>query len=416
MKILYYDCFSGISGDMNLGAMIDVGVDKNYLISELAKLKINEYNIIIKQDTKNGISGTKVDIILSEEVNHHAHDVPNGLNHNHQFHNSVQHHHHHRNLSDVENIINSSELSPKVKKMSLEIFKKVAEAESKVHNKPLQEVHFHEVGAVDSIIDIVGAAICFDYLNIDKVMASKVEVGYGFVKCAHGTMPVPAPATVEILKNVPVKSQIPFEATTPTGAAILTYLTSNFTDVKDFRINKIGYGIGMKDNPDVPNILRVFIGESTQQDTCTDTDQAKVMECNIDDMSPEDYEYVMDLLLDKGALDVYFAPIMMKKERPAVKISVLYKSECEDDIRNVIFVNTTTLGVRKYTVNRDMLERDFEKVKTKYGEITVKNCYYKGKKIRTKPEYEDCKRLARENNVSISEIKKAVIISKHDLV
>lgn len=402
MKILYYDCFSGISGDMNLGAMIDIGVDKNHLISELAKLKINEYNIIIKQDTKNGISGTKADIIISEEI-HHVHD---SVQH--------QHYHHHRNLSDIKNIINSSELSPKVKKMSLEIFKKVAEAESKVHNKPIQEVHFHEVGAVDSIIDIVGAAICFDYLNIDKVMASKVEVGYGFVKCAHGIMPVPAPATAEILKNIPVKAKIPFEATTPTGAAILTYLTSDFTDVKDFKINKIGYGIGMRDNPDVPNILRVFIGESKQQDIYTDTDQVKVMECNIDDMSPEDYEHVMDLLLDKGALDVYFAPIMMKKERPAVKISVLYKSEHEDDIRDAIFINTTTLGVRKYMVNRDMLKRDFERVKTKYGEVTVKNCYYKGKKIRTKPEYEDCKRLACENDVSILEIKKSVLISKLD--
>ncbi|WP_446899879.1 nickel pincer cofactor biosynthesis protein LarC [Clostridium sp. LBM24168] len=396
MKILYYDCFSGISGDMNLGAMVDIGVDGNYLVSELAKLNINEYNIVIKKNTKNGIAGTKVDVILLYGSNSHG----------------DEHHSHHRNLHDIENIINSSKLNSKVKKISLEIFKKVAEAEAKVHNSSIYEVHFHEVGAVDSIVDIVGAAICFDYLNIDKVVSSKVEVGYGFVKCAHGTLPVPAPATAEILKGVPIKSQVPFEAATPTGAAILTYFTSEFTDSKNFKINKIGYGIGTKDNDSIPNVIRVFIGESNESGNCDggySKDHIKVMECNIDDMNPENYEYVIHKLLEKGALDVYLTPIIMKKQRPAEKLTVLYKEQYEDDIMDIVFLNTTTLGVRKYVVERDKLQRESQKVMTKYGEITVKNSYYKGRKVGSKPEYDDCRKLAIKNNISISEIQREII-------
>lgn len=411
MKILYYDCFSGISGDMNLGAMIDVGVDKNYLISELEKLKINEYNIIIQKNTKNGISGTKVDVVLSEESEHN-------FDHKHNEH--EHHHHHHRNLFDVENIINSSELTSKVKQISLQIFKKVAEAESKVHNKPIDEVHFHEVGAVDSIVDIVGAAICFDYLKVDKVLSSTVEVGYGFVKCAHGTLPVPAPATAEILKDIHVKAEVPFEATTPTGAAILSYLASDFTNLKNFKINKVGYGIGTKDNDEIPNVLRVFLGEYTlnnPQNLDEDfsmgfiKDEIEVMECNIDDMSSEVYEYVMNTLLENGALDVYLTPIIMKKGRPAVKLSILYREKDEDTMRDIVFINTTTLGIRKYSVKRDMLKRKTKKVTTPYGIVNIKEAYYKGKKVRNKPEYEDCKKLAIKNNVSIEEIKREVMIN-----
>lgn len=237
MRILYYDCFSGISGDMNLGALIDLGVDKDYLVSQLLKLNIDEYKIVIKKDVKRGIAGTKVDVILNSIIdnhkNHHEHSHEN--NHNHHKH---DHHkeHQHRNLKDIESLINLSSLSDTVKDISLKIFGKVAEAEAKVHNKSLEEVHFHEVGAVDSIVDIVGAAICFDYLDIQKVKCSTIEVGSGFVKCAHGILPVPAPATTEILKYIPIKSNIPFEATTPTGAAILSYLVDEFTDKKNFKV------------------------------------------------------------------------------------------------------------------------------------------------------------------------------------
>lgn len=260
MKILYYDCFSGISGDMNLGALVDLGIDENYLISELTKLNINGYKILVKKDNRKGIFGTKLNVILTNNNHEHSHfyENENTHKHDHNHHNT----HEHRNLNDIENIINESNLNDNIKKISSGIFRRVAEAEAKIHNKPIEEVHFHEVGAVDSIIDIVGAAICLDYLKVDKIMSSTIEVGSGCVKCAHGLLPVPAPATVEILKEIPIKSSnIPFEATTPTGAAILAYCVNEFTDRKDFKILKSGYGIGEKDKGDIPNILRVFFAE-----------------------------------------------------------------------------------------------------------------------------------------------------------
>lgn len=265
MKVLYYDCFCGISGDMNLGALLDLGVDEDYLRQELSKLNLDaEYELQVKKDNKKGISGTRVDVVLKNATHVHKHD-----DHHHHQHHEAQTgiesdhghtHHAHRNLQDIENIIINSSLSDRVKKVSLAIFMKIAEAEAKVHGKPLYEVHFHEVGAVDSIVDIVGAAVCLDCLKVDKIMASSVQVGGGFVKCAHGIIPVPAPATVEILKNIPVKSGIvAFETTTPTGAAILAANAGTFTDHMDFSIAKIGYGIGHSEL-EIPNVLRIYLG------------------------------------------------------------------------------------------------------------------------------------------------------------
>ncbi|MHC6181317.1 nickel pincer cofactor biosynthesis protein LarC [Clostridium sp. JNZ X4-2] len=426
MKILYYDCFCGISGDMNMAALLDLGVDEKYLISELAKLNVEDYDIHINKDMKGGISGTKVDVILEEQ----AHKK----NYNCRF---------NRNLKDIENIISCSTLNSKVKNISLEIFKKVAQAEAKVHNKPLNEIHFHEVGAVDSIVDIVGAAICFDYLGVDKVESSKVEVGRGFVKCTHGILPVPAPATAEILQNVPIKAEVPFEATTPTGAAILSYFSSRYTENKNFKINKIGYGIGHRDNEGIPNVLRVFLGEilpeekyikyknfnwnknhrveyiSVNEEKLDEYDfndkdykveDIQVIECNIDDMNPEMYQPIMDMLLQNGASDVYLTPIIMKKERPAVKLTVLYKSKVEERIRDIILTQTTTLGFRKYRMQRNILNRNFTKVTTKYGEVSVKNAYYKGKKIKSKIEYEDCKKLALKNRIGIGDVYREAMV------
>ena len=247
-------------------------------------------------------------------------------------------HHEHRNLKDIEEIIDCSELSSKVKELSMKMFMKVAEAEAKVHGKPLYEVHFHEVGAVDSIVDIVGAAICLSHLNVDKIMSSSIELGGGFVKCAHGIIPVPAPATVEILKGIPVKlGAVPFETTTPTGAAILAANVDEFKDDKNFIINKIGYGIGNRDT-EIPNVLRVMLVEEVDKSVIhrnkleevhnieNDNEIAQeIIECNIDDMNPELYEYIIDKLFNEGALDVYLTPIIMKKGRPSVKISVLCK-------------------------------------------------------------------------------------------
>lgn len=281
MRILYYDCFCGISGDMNLAALIDLGVPKEYLMQELSKMKLDsEYKLIIDTSVKHGITGTRVDVILNNELSHDTHvseQALHGHNNDHTHHHGehihdhehshkehVHHHehkHHHRNLKDIEEIINSSDLSDKVKKLSLDMFMKVAEAEAKVHGKELYEVHFHEVGAIDSIVDIVGAAICLDYLKVDKIIASPVQVGGGFVKCAHGLMPVPAPATVEILKNIPISVGIvQFETTTPTGAAILAANAHEFTSKIDFSIKKVAYGIGHRDL-EIPNVLRVYLGE-----------------------------------------------------------------------------------------------------------------------------------------------------------
>lgn len=264
MKVLYYDCFCGISGDMNLGALLDLGVDEAYLRRELSKLNLDaEYKLQVKTDNKKGISGTRVDVVLKKlhKHNHHNHEKQTGTESDHE-----QTYYEHRSLKDIENIISTSSLSDKVKKLSLAMFMKIAEAEAKVHGKPLYEVHFHEVGAVDSIVDIVSAAVCLDYLEVDKIMASPVQLGGGFVKCAHGIIPAPAPATVEILKNIPVKFGIvPFETTTPTGAAILAANVNAFTDYMDLSIEKIGYGIGHREL-EIPNVLRIYLGCNGKSD------------------------------------------------------------------------------------------------------------------------------------------------------
>ena len=428
MKILYYDCFSGISGDMNLGALLDLGIDEKYLVDELSKLNLNGYEIKVSRDIRKGIEGTKVDVILQEHNHEHSHEEVIELHHHDHHHDDAHGEHNHddnegahkhvhagiehihkdqRNLNDIEKIINLSELSSKVKELSMKIFMKVALAEAKVHGKPLYEIHFHEVGAVDSIVDIVGAAICLNYLNVDKIMSSSVELGGGFVKCAHGLIPVPAPATVEILKGIPVKlGAVPFETTTPTGAAILAANVCEFKDDNNFIINKIGYGIGNRDT-EIPNVLRVMLVEQADKVSNEEYDDEtveQIIECNIDDMNPELYEYIIDMVFNEGALDAYITPIIMKKGRPSVKISIL----CEEDktirMKEILFRETTTLGVRSFKVDKTKLKREFIKVNTSYGEVTVKESYYKGEKIKSKFEYEECKRIAKSTGVPISEV------------
>ncbi|MHC1683330.1 MAG: nickel pincer cofactor biosynthesis protein LarC [Clostridiaceae bacterium] len=443
MRVLYYDCFCGISGDMNLGALIDLGVDKDYLINEISKLNLNsEYEIKIENALKSGISGTQVNVILKNHhhehntvKNHNKHDENNHVHYDHQgetdettpSHHHHHHHdddshmhsdkkssheehnhfheHHHRNLGDIKNIINSSDLNEGIKKLSIDIFMKVAEAEAHVHNKPLNEVHFHEVGAIDSIIDIVGAAICLDYLKVDKILASSVQVGGGFVKCAHGIIPVPAPATVEILKNIPVKSGIvQFETTTPTGAAILASNVEQYIDKVDFSIEKIGYGIGHREL-EIPNVLRVYLGTEENKE---EIEEQYIIETNLDDMNPELYEYVEEKLFKNGALDVYKTPIVMKKGRPATKLTILTSLKNEKDILDIIFKETTSIGVRKYKVDKIMLRREIVQVDTKYGKVSIKNSYYNGELVKSKAEYEDCKKIALEKNMAILDVYKEV--------
>jgi uncharacterized protein (TIGR00299 family) protein len=392
MKILYYDCFAGISGDMNLGAMIDVGINPEYLRTELKKLDLKGYELKIFKDKRKGISGTKVDVLIKSQQNGSSPD---------------NHAHNHRNLNDIQKIINKSSLNDNIKNLSLKIFKKVAEAEAIIHDKNINEVYFHEVGAIDSIIDIVGAAISIDYLKPDKIYSSTVELGRGFTHCTHGTLPVPAPASVEILKGKPVKTgTVHYEATTPTGAAILASFVDKFTDNINLTIEKTGYGIGSKDE-DIPNVLRVYLG---QVDTAESTEKipSSVIECNIDDMNPEFYDYIIDSLFNAGAKDVYITPIIMKKSRPAVKLSVLCDYGSENQIEEILFKETSSLGIRKYSVEKIMLDRKIESINTEYGEVKIKSAFYNNKLIKSKPEYEDCIKIAKEKNIPINDVYKLV--------
>ena len=416
MKILYYDCFSGISGDMNLGAMIDLGVNEVDLQRELKKIHLhNEFELEVQPDERKGITGTKVTVRLLHDSDDHHHSHEHYATEHSHTHNHLKHHetrdqqqqednpnqsHHHRNLHDIEAMIFNSDLNCTVKELSLKMFMELAKAEAKIHGKAIDEVHFHEVGAVDSIVDIVGAAICYDILKVDKVIFSPITVGSGFVDCAHGKFPVPAPATAEILRGIPIVSgEIQKEMTTPTGAAIAKVLGEEFTSDKNFTITKVGYGIGHRDNV-IPNVLRVFLGETA----IVSREKAKIIECNIDDMNPELYQYIMNKLLEKGAMDVYLTPITMKKNRPAMKLSVLCKHALLDDLTRILFEETTTLGIRSYDVDKAMMVREIVTMDSPYGPIRIKLALLDGKVVKWKPEYEDCKMIAKKHDIPIHEI------------
>ena len=386
MRILYYDCFAGISGDMNLGAMVDLGVDPDYLKSELQKLNIEGFHLEIQKDMRRGVSGTKATVVIENPENEK-----------------------HRHLRHVEELVNQSTLSPEVKAMSLKIFDLIAVAEGNVHNISKERVHFHEVGALDSIADIVGAAICLDYLKVDKVMSSPIQLGGGMVKCAHGLMPVPAPATTEIVQNVPVKTGlVQHEATTPTGAAILVATVHEFTDRIDFKIDKTAYGIGQRDVSEVPNVLRVFLSDTNESTNQTKLEEAWILECNIDDMNPEWYDHLFGKLFDAGASDVFLTPIIMKKSRPANTLSVLCSKNSAPEMKSIIFNNSTTIGLREYPVTKTVLKRQEKEIETELGKVRVKCSYFQGKEIRFKPEFEDLKKLATLHGLSLNEVEKII--------
>ena len=387
MRILYYDCFAGISGDMNLGAMIDLGVDAEYLEKELQKLNIKGFHLNVTKDLRRGISGTKVEVIVENPDNEK-----------------------HRHLKHVEEIINSSTLSETVKANALKIFKLIAVAEAKVHNIEIQRVHFHEVGALDSIADIVGAAICLDILKVDKVLSSPIQLGGGTVKCAHGIMPVPAPATALIVENVPVKlGLVQHEATTPTGAAILVATVDEFTEQINFKVTKTAYGIGHRDISEVPNILRLYLSDTETSASGIIEEKAIMLECNIDDMNPERYDFILEQLFAAGANDVWTDSIIMKKSRPANKLSVLCKPEKTAEMKSIIFNHSTTIGLREYAVKKSMLERIEKIVETKYGKVRVKQSIYNGKVVRSKPEFDDCKTIALQEKISLEEVEREAL-------
>jgi len=386
-RILYYDCFAGISGDMNLGALVDLGVEAKHLEKELAKLNIEGFRLEVKPDMRKGISGTKVTVVVDHPENEK-----------------------HRHLSHIEALINNSSLSENIKQKSLAIFNLVAEAEARVHNISKEQVHFHEVGALDSIADIVGAAICQEYLDVDEIQASPVQLGGGMVKCAHGLMPVPAPATAEILAAIPVKSGlVQYEACTPTGAAILAATVDRFSEHMDLSILKTGYGIGQKDG-EIPNVLRVYLAEGKEAATMDVlVEEAIMLECNLDDMNPEHYTHVMDRLFGAGAADVFITPIVMKKSRPAHMLSVLCNEESVAIMKEILFTETTSIGLREYTVQKNILHREVVLINTKFGDVEVKRSYWNGRVVNEKPEFEQCRKLADEHGITLEEVRNEVL-------
>ena len=389
MKIVYFDCFSGISGDMILGAFVDAGLDINLLKDQLSQLHLTGYEISKEKVKRAGISGTKVRVIISQTDKH--------LTATHQ-----HHYNSHLKFSDIRTIIEKSALHQAIKTDSIKIFQRLAMVEAKVHNTSTEEVHFHEVGAIDAIVDIVGSVIAIKHLGIERIYFSPIPTGHGYTKCEHGIFPVPAPATAELLKTQLLKSvDIEKELTTPTGAAIITALGEGLRTNPEMKILQIGYGAGGNDNPHIPNLLRILIGEVIHS---RESDEMWVVETNIDNMSGEILGYTMDKLFEAGAADVYFTPIQMKKGRPGIIISVIVSELHISSVEMVLFNQTTTFGIRKYKVVRKILTREFKELDTQLGKIKFKIGKFNNDIKSLSPEYEDCKRIAEEKGIPLKQI------------
>ena len=409
MKIAYFDCFSGISGDMTLGALVDAGVPPEILTDGLATLKLEaEFSLHFEKAVKHGITGTRAIVEVhpahAEETHEHTHTHTHGHSHHHV-------HGPSRHLSDIFKLLDNSSLDPAVRDTAKRVFDRLAEAEAKVHNTTKANVHLHEVSGIDSIVDIVGAIIGLAHLNADAVYASPLSLGRGFVRCAHGLMPVPVPGTMELLKGVPIQqTDIPKELVTPTGAALITTLSQEFGVMPQMRLDRVGYGAGTRDLEERPNLLRLCLGERTSEigtktpHSHAETDSVDIIETNVDDMSPEITGYVTSQLFEHGALDVFLIPIFMKKGRPATQITVLCRTEHRDELIELLLTETTTFGVRLSSTNRIKLRRDFAEVETQWGTIQAKRGYLNGALIKTVPEYEDCKRLAEQNNIPLRQV------------
>jgi uncharacterized protein (TIGR00299 family) protein len=396
MKTLYFDCFAGASGNMILGALVALGVDERELIEQIKLLDVSDFGIEIKTVNKSGISAIHARVKVPRE-------------------------HAHRHLHEIEKIINDSRLSETVKSRVVKIFTKLAEAEAKVHGIEIEKVHFHEVGAMDAIIDVVGACVGFEMLGIEKFVCSKIHTGSGFVKIAHGKFPVPPPAVVELLKNIPIYStEIEGELITPTGAAIISTVCEDFGKIPEIKIEKTGYGAGTREYENFPNVLRLMLGEvqspksKVQSPSATDnrqltTDKLLLLETNIDDLSPQILGFVMERAFELGALDCWFTPIQMKKNRPATIISILCEEEKGEILSELLYTETTTLGIRVQGIERNCLPREIVKVETEFGEIAVKIARYDGKIVNAKPEYEQIREIALQSKKTLREIEREVL-------
>lgn len=382
MKIAYFDCFAGASGDMILGALLDAGLSLDHLRGEIAKLNLSHYQLGVEKVVKKGIGGSQAHIIIDQD----------------------HHDHHHRHLSHIKDIIGNSDLDPSVKEKSTAIFTRLAEAEARVHRSSVESVHFHEVGAMDAIIDVVGGVIGLTALGIEKVFCSPLHVGSGTIQCAHGTLPVPAPATAELIKDKPVYSTgVKGELLTPTGAAILTTLSSGFGPMPAMTMQHIGYGAGTSD-PGIPNLLRVAIGEAKDDTGDLDVEQTVLIETNIDDMNPQLYDYLIGLLLSEGALDVFLTHVQMKKNRPGTLLSVICLPDTVGKFSEIIMKETTTIGLRWRVENRIKARRLIKEVDTSHGPVHIKLATNNDGIINLTPEYEDCKRIALEKKVPLKKV------------
>jgi pyridinium-3,5-bisthiocarboxylic acid mononucleotide nickel chelatase len=399
MKTLYFDCFSGISGDMTIGALLDLGLDFEYLKTELKKLPVERYELKARRVVRSNLSAMKFDVEVEGDTGHHHHHHDDHDHHHH-------HHHYHQKASDILHMIAQSSITPNAKRIATDIFTKLAISEGKVHNIRPEDVEFHEVGAVDSIVDCVGTAIGFDALEIERFVCSAINVGSGFIHCQHGVMPVPAPATADLLRNATIYSKhANTELVTPTGAAILAAVVTRFGPLQNFVTDRIGYGAGTKEFPDFPNCVRLMLGEESGRST----EDVIVIEANIDDMTPQNFGYVTEKLLEAGALDVFTLPVQMKKGRPGHLLQVLAPAASTDEISRIIFRETTTIGIRRHAVDRTILDREFVEVATEYGKVNVKVSRLAGEVVNFTPEYEDCARLARRENVPLKKIQAAAV-------
>jgi len=381
MRTAYFDCFSGISGDMTVGALVDAGANFEELRAQLATLNVPGYELTVEKVTKQGIAGTKFHVRVHEPGTQQ------------------------RRLHDIAAILRASGLTARIQGRALEVFSRLAQAEATIHRTTIDQVHFHEVGAIDSIVDITGAVIGLDLLGVQRILASAVNVGAGFVRAAHGVLPVPGPATAELLKGAATYARgNDGELTTPTGAALLATLAESFGPLPHMRVERIGYGAGTKDLPHAPNLLRVFIGEDGARG---DADMIAVLEANLDDMNPEWFEYAQEQAFARGALDVFYTPIFMKKSRPATKLTVLCEAGKVDAIVDTLFQNTSTFGVRTYEVRRQKLQRCSRTVDTPFGPIAVKIGQWRGQAVQISPEYESCRQATQRCGVPLKEVYQA---------
>ena len=381
--IAYFDCFSGISGDMTLGAFIDLGVPVKWLKDSLEKIPLSGFDISVDTVSRNGIQAKSVNVRVQDDVTS-------------------------KDYLKIKSILENSGLTSTVKQRSLDIFEKIAVAEAVIHGCPKEKVHFHEVGGIDALVDIVGTALCVDYFKITRITSSKIPLGRGFVSSQHGTLPVPAPATLGILKGVPVYgTEISQELVTPTGAAIIVSLSESFEEIPDMIIEKTGYGAGKRELEQIPNLLRIITGKASPHQT----DAVMVIETCIDDMNPEVFGFLMDRLFEKGALDVYWIPIFMKKNRPGTMVQVLCPEDCRDGVLQCILSETTSSGVRYYDAKRRVLARESVLMETAYGKIAVKRITSPDGRVRVAPEYEVCKKIALEKKIPIRVVYDTIVQS-----